>query len=158
MPAQRARTFRVGEPAVTLTVSVVSTARTLPRPAQNARAKWSERESCIITLQSDDGARGQGEAAPLPGFSPDSLQDCQHALAALDLTGIAARLAPGQDLIGELGRASSRIPPQLPAARTALEGALLDLWARAAGAPAWALLLPTSSAPASRCRGGAARW
>ena len=137
---------------MTLTVSVVSTARTLPRPAQNARAKWSERESCIITLQSDDGARGQGEAAPLPGFSPDSLPACQHALAALDLTGIAARLAPGQDLIGELGRASSRIPPHLPAARTALEGALLDLWGRAAGAPAWALLLKkTSSAPASRC-------
>ncbi|MEI9940339.1 MAG: o-succinylbenzoate synthase [Pseudomonadota bacterium] len=135
---------------MTLTVSVVSTARTLARPAQNARARWTERASCVITLESNDGVRGQGEAAPLPGFSPDDLQACQQALAALDLGGIADRLAPGQDLIGELGRASVRLPQDLPAARAALEAALLDLWARTARAPAWALLLPAGSTPTSR--------
>jgi o-succinylbenzoate synthase len=109
-------------------------------PAQNARAAWSERASCIITLESDDGVRGRGEAAPLPGFSPDSLQACEQALAALDASGIPNRVEPNQDLIGELGRASARIPPHLPAARAALEAALLDLWSRAAGLPAWAML------------------
>ena len=112
---------------MTLTVSVVSTARTLPRPAQNARAQWSERESCVITLERSDGVRGQGEAAPLPGFSPDSLQACRQALAALDPSAIAERLEPGPDLIGQLASESVRIPPQLPAAREAVEGGMLDI-------------------------------
>ena len=77
--------FGLVERAVTLSVSVVSTARTLSRPAHNARAHWSERSSCIVTLQGESGVRGQGEAAPLPGFSPDSLPACEAALSALDL-------------------------------------------------------------------------
>ena len=135
---------------MTLTVSVVSTARPLSRPAQNARRRWSERASCIITLESDDGRRGRGEAAPLPGFSPDSLAACEQALLAFDARGIAVRLGPDQDLIGELRRASLRLPPNLPAARAALESALLELWARAAGVPAWALLHAGSSPPEPR--------
>ncbi|HYQ05275.1 MAG TPA: o-succinylbenzoate synthase [Polyangiaceae bacterium] len=133
---------------MTLAVSVVSTARHLARPARNARAAWAQRASCIITLKSDTGTLGQGEAAPLPDFSPDRLADCEQALSELDPSGIPGRLEPNQDLIGELGRASVRIPPNLPAARAALEGALLDLWARAARVPAWALLSP--HAPRSR--------
>jgi o-succinylbenzoate synthase len=135
---------------VTLSVSVASTARTLPRPAQNARLLWTERASCIITLQSDHGAFGRGEAAPLPGFSSESLEACQRALTTLDSSGIAERIEPNQDLIGELGRASVQIPDALPAARAALQGALLDLWARAAGVPAWQLLLPAAPPPPSR--------
>ena len=134
---------------MTLTVSVVSTARTLARPARNARTAWSERASCIITLESDT-SRGQGEAAPLPNFSPDGLEACEQALSALDLCEVPTRLLPNQDLIGELGRASVRIPPQLPAARAALEAALLDLWSRAAGLPAWTLLLPFGTQPRPR--------
>lgn len=125
---------------MTLSVSVVSTARILARPAHNARSAWSERTSCIITLASDIGTRGRGEAAPLPGFSPDSVQACEQALAALDPSGIPERIEPGQDLIGELCRASVRIPTHLPAARAALEAALLDLWSRGAQVPAWKML------------------
>ena len=138
---------------MTLTVSVVSTARTLPRPAQNARATWSQRASCIISLEDENGLRGQGEAAPLPGFSPDGVQDCEQALRALDVSGIPHRVEPKQDLIGELGRASVRIPPQLPAARAALEAALLDLWSRGAALPAWQMLasgLSEAAKPGSR--------
>lgn len=135
---------------MTLTVSVASTARLLSRSVRNAHTEWTTRPSCIITLESETGVRGQGEAAPLPGFSPDSLPACQQALQAFDASGIVARLESPQDLIAELGRASVRIPPTLPAARAALEGALLDLWSRAAGMPAWALLLPASSAATPR--------
>jgi len=71
-------------------------------------------------------------------------------LSAFDVRGIAARLEPGQDLKGELRRASATIPPNLPAARAALEGALLDLWARTAGVPSWALLRPSAAKPAPR--------
>jgi len=135
---------------VTLSVSVVSTARTLSRPAHNARHQWAERASCIITLRGDDGHLGRGEAAPLPGFSPDNVADGEQALRALDLRDVSANWQPNQDLIGELRRASARIPPNLPAARAALECALLDLWARAARVPAWALLTTNGNEPRAR--------
>jgi o-succinylbenzoate synthase len=78
---------------------------------------------------------------------------CEQALSALDTDGIPDRIAANQDLIGELGRASVRIPPNLPAARAALEAALLDLWSRGAGLPAWQMLasgLPDATKPGSR--------
>lgn len=124
--------------------------RALPRPAQNAHNRWLTRESAIITLESDRGQRGRGEAAPLPGFSRDQLVDCQHALGALDVNDLPEHLEPGQALLPALSRASSRLPAHLPAARAALEAALLDLWARARGVPAWALLREDESRPAKR--------
>ena len=125
---------------MTLRSSLVSTERALPRPARNARQGWSTRAACIITLRSDDGGCGSGEASPLPGFSPDSLGACEAALRALDPSTLPARLAPGQSLAEALASASQRLPAALPAARAALECALLDLWARAAGKPAWDLI------------------
>jgi len=130
---------------MTLRVSLHDTQRVLARPAQNSHQRWPERQACIITLESDDGARGWGEAAPLPGLSPDSLSECQSALSQLDPAGIPARLLPSQSALAELARASQKLPATLPAARAALEGALLDLWARSAGLPAWSLLLATPS-------------
>lgn len=94
--------------------------------------------------------RGQGEAAPLPGFSPDTVRACERALSTLDPSGIPERVSPDQDLIGELRRASARIPPNLPAARAALEAALLELWSRAAAVPAWAMLAASAPRPRSR--------
>jgi o-succinylbenzoate synthase len=135
---------------VTLRLSQSRARRSLSRPVRNALSHWSAREASIITLESDTGARGRGEVAPLPGFSPDHLADCERALNELDLTDIPDRLAPGAALISELSRASSRLSSTLPAARAGLEAALLELWARAAGQPAWALLPGAASAPTPR--------
>ena len=126
---------------MTLRVSLHDTRRALARPAQNARQSWAERGACIVTLEGDGGARGFGEASPLPGFSPDSLEDCVQALAAFDTSGVPTRLGAGQSALDELAAASRRLPSNVPAARAALECALLDLWSRVAGLPAWALLL-----------------
>jgi o-succinylbenzoate synthase len=133
---------------VTVTLSLAGSERALSRSALNARQAWSTRVACIVNLQGDYST-GRGEAAPLPGFSPDTLQDCQAALAAFDATRLPAWLEPGQSVLGELSRASSRLPARLPAARAALEGALLELWSRAAGKPAWALLRDASASPPS---------
>ena len=129
---------------MTLRVSLTDTHRALTRPAHNAHLRWPERRACIITLESDDGWRGRGEAAPLPGFSPDTLAACRAALEALDPAGIPANLAPGREVLAELERVSAALPSALPAARCALEAALLELWSSALGLPAWALL---SAAP-----------
>jgi o-succinylbenzoate synthase len=94
--------------------------------------------------------RGFGEASPLPGFSSDTLADCHAALSALDVSTLPAALGDEQSVLEELRCASSLLPPRLPAARAALEAALLDLWSRAAGKPAWALLVEAGTRPKPR--------
>jgi o-succinylbenzoate synthase len=133
-----------------LRLSHSARARPLSRPAQNVHARWLTRQSTVVTLESGDGNTGRGEAAPLPGFSPDTLEDCTRALDALDTSGVPERLAPGSSLLTELSLASARLPHELPAARAALEGALLELWSRASGVPAWALLSPQNPPPRPR--------
>ncbi|HTY97373.1 MAG TPA: enolase C-terminal domain-like protein, partial [Solirubrobacteraceae bacterium] len=87
----------------------------LAAPAANARARWTAREALIVELVDGDGLRGQGEAAPLEGYSPDSLDQVERALGPL----IGARL-------------DETLPDGFPAsARCALETARLDLAARA---------------------------
>ncbi len=135
---------------MTLRLSQSRVRRSLSYPVRNAQSQWSARDASIITLESDSGARGRGEVAPLPGFSADSVADCEQALNQLDLSDIPDYLAPGTALISELSRASSRLSPALRAARAGLEAALLDLWARATGQPAWALLPGATSAPTPR--------
>jgi o-succinylbenzoate synthase len=136
--------------AVTLRVSLARTQRALTRPARNAQQSWTARDACIITLESDTGVSGRGEASPLPGFSPDRLEDCVAALRAWDPVNIPPRLENGREALAELSKASARLPAALPAARAALEAALLDLWSRGARRPAWALLVPPQATPATR--------
>jgi len=133
---------------LTLRVSLEDTRRAID--AQNATQSWRERAACLVHVENEQGTRGHGEASPLPGFSPDTLSECQRALGAFDPAGTPPSLAGGQSALFELGRASARLPSTLPAARAALEGALLDLWARAAGRPAWALLQEPFNVPATR--------
>jgi o-succinylbenzoate synthase len=135
---------------VTVRVSLYDTQRPLSRPAENARLHWTRRNACILSLEGDPGLRGLGEASPLPGFSPDTLADCRRALTQLDTTELPSRLSEDQSALVELERASRRLPARLPAARAALETALLDLWARAAGLPAWTLLVEPGSIPEPR--------
>jgi len=136
---------------VTLALSLAGSERALSRDACNARQGWSTRAGCLITLKSDDGAYGVGEASPLPGFSLDTLQQSQAALLALDAALLPARLEPGQSAVLELSRAAAQLPPGVPAAHAALECALLDLWARTAQKPAWSLLVgDTDAVPTAR--------
>ena len=125
---------------MSLRLSLTGRQRRLTRPAQNARHGWTERDACLVTLTGDSGRQGRGEASPLPGFSPDRLDDCAAALGSLELRGVPESLAVGQSALAELGRASARLPAELPAARAALECALLDLWSQNAERPAWSLL------------------
>jgi L-alanine-DL-glutamate epimerase-like enolase superfamily enzyme len=80
---------------------------TVPLAARDARRTWTERTSLIVTL----AGGGAGEAAPLPGYSPDTIDACRDALAAL----------PAMDGLADVGL----LPAGLPAARFALETAIL---------------------------------
>lgn len=85
-----------------------------PQSVGNARARWEARRGVIVTLWDDRGAWGQGECAPLPGYSPDALDACESALRQA--------LSEG-----------SVVSSSLPSARFALESARLDLEARVRG-------------------------
>lgn len=97
-------------------------------PARDATGARSERQGAVLTLSGADGALGRGELAPLPGRSAETLDACCHALAALrpDALPSLAELTD-ERWPRALERSSALVPGDLPAARHALETALLDL-------------------------------
>ena len=110
----------------------------LPGVVGNATATWRERSGLLLTLVDEKGHTAQGEATPLPGYSPDDVDACHAALLALDWDEL---VGPGDGALpGWLGDASRHVAEGLPAARFAVETALLDLRAQQSGQPAWSLL------------------
>ncbi len=90
-------------------------------PGRNARAAWTERTSLLVTLEGG----GVGEAAPLPGYSPDTLEECRAALiepirdwrALPPAARFAVEMALGLDLPG----------PRRPVARCRLVASAGDI-------------------------------
>lgn len=107
--------------------------------ARDARRVWPERQSVLLRLTDGRGQTGLGEASPLPGYSPESLDAVAQALGRLPTRGIEAALeqTPAR---AALRAAAGLLPPALPSARMALESALLDLLGRRQGLPAPLLL------------------
>jgi o-succinylbenzoate synthase len=89
----------------------------LLQPLQTSRGAIEFREGFVVLAR--DGARtGRGEAAPLPGFGTETLEECRAEL---------------------MGASFDRLP-QAPAARHAAELALLDLRCQREGVPLAMLL------------------
>jgi L-Ala-D/L-Glu epimerase len=124
--------------------------RVLDPPQANARGAWTKRSTLELSLPDGEGRMGRGEAAPLPDYSPERLEDCERVLAALDEARFQALAdATPRSL---LDAASAALPPELPAARFALETALLDRASQRSGQPLWRLLselIPGAGEPAS---------
>jgi o-succinylbenzoate synthase len=100
------------------------------RPMRTAQGEFAERDTVLLELRDAEGFFGYGEAAPWPGFGTESTEEALASLraAAQRLPGTAPRPGEWPVVIDSLlaGR---------PAARAALQGALLDLDARRAGRP-----------------------
>jgi o-succinylbenzoate synthase len=119
------------------------------RPVRTAKGDFTERASVLLELRDATGAAGYGEAAPWPGFGTESVDEAEASLRALE------QLLPGAPLQpGEWPTKLERLLGGRPAARAALQGALLDLEARRAGLPLSAHLAAragsTCGAPLSR--------
>lgn len=114
----------------------IATARVIPvrlrfaRPMRTAQGEFMERASALLELRDAAGIAGYGEAAPWPGFGTESLGEAEASLRALE------QLLPGASLqAGEWPAKLDSLLDERPAARAALQGALLDLEARSAGRP-----------------------
>ncbi len=97
----------------------------LSEPLTLKDATLHRRGGALIRLTADDGPEGWGEAAPLPGFSPESLDDATEQLRT-----IAPSLV-GREMPASLSRPRDTPFPELarlaPSARFGLEVALLNL-------------------------------
>ena len=134
-------------------VRVVPVRLRFAQPMRTARGEFTERASVLLELRDASGVAGYGEAAPWPGFGTESVDEAEAALRA------AARLLSGvPPPPGAWPAALESLLAGRPAARAALQGALLDLDARRAGRPLAAHLaaragatrgLPLSRVPAS---------
>ncbi len=86
----------------------------------NRRQKWRERWGVLLEVFDEEGRRGLGEASPLPGFSRDTLEECRVALTAW------CRALPMTVNMFYFQKPPAVLPLP-PAARFAVETALLDL-------------------------------
>ena len=89
------------------------------------------RPAAIVRARGSSGAIGLGEGAPMPGRSTDTADDIVAAVAAL-----AAALPlpiPLRHPVEAVAEIAANAAPASPAARFAIETALLDMAARATG-------------------------
>jgi L-alanine-DL-glutamate epimerase-like enolase superfamily enzyme len=105
------------------------------------------RPAAIVRARGESGAVGLGEAQPLPGRSPDTVDDCARAVAAL--RGVLPITLAPKSAVGFAADLASAVASSAPAARFAIESALCDLVARTAGWPLARLLAPAPGPAAS---------
>ncbi|WPL17842.1 L-Ala-D/L-Glu epimerase [Thiorhodovibrio winogradskyi] len=110
----------------------------LRRPWRSAHGELNDRQGWLVTAGRGPH-RGHGDCAPLPDAGTETLE---NAAARLAHWQARAHDQSDQQLLDALRAAS---PSPTPAADAAVETALLDQRARAAGLPLRALLHPTAA-------------
>jgi L-alanine-DL-glutamate epimerase-like enolase superfamily enzyme len=109
----------------------------LSEPFSAAWGTLRERELLLVELTDDEGARGYGEAAPLPGYEGPGSEEVRAALALY--AAVIDAHADGPGSAGPMLDAC-RVQADVPAALAAVEMALWDLAGRRRGVPVAALL------------------
>lgn len=122
--------------------------RPLLRPVGAASHRTETRLSLEVTVECDLDGRirfGTGEASPLVGYSLDSFEEVKGVLES-----VASRLPWQVSLDGDVvATVETRCGALPPAARCALETALLDVVGQIERRPLWSLLTGASSPPTS---------
>lgn len=115
-----------------LTLQTIPYDQSLPRPIVTAHGEYRRRSGVLLILRDDVGQIGMGDAAPLPGFSRETIEDVRDAAVSLgarvssgemDIPDSPAALAAMDELLRDWTGA-------LPSLRFAFETALADLSAR----------------------------
>ncbi len=114
----------------------------LRAPWVSSRDSVSVRPLIVLRLEDEDGVRGYGEAAPLPGYDGVEIADVR---AALEACGPLLAASDGQDHEHLLARCAELVI--FPQALAAIDLALWDLAGRRAGVPVWRLLGAPAGSP-----------
>lgn len=94
-----------------------------------AAGGFSVRQGWLLRLESDDGRHGYGDCAPLPMTGTESLAEAENALRVQSRRIVGMRVEEALAALGGPAAAGA------PAARCAVECALLDLLAQALHLP-----------------------
>lgn len=116
--------------------------------ARSATARWVTRRGMVLQVRTPEGLLGQGEASPLPGYSPDDYGYAMTSLRGVDWESLPeADPSEGTDAL--LEQVASIVgSTTAPSARFAIETALLDLLGQRAERPISALLSDRNDANA----------
>lgn len=90
-------------------------------------------ENVFVRITLSDGACGYGEAAPFPEVGGEDRETCLNALSSLSPLLIGHSVHDSRELAARMAHAT----PLQPAARCALESAVLDASSRSAKMPLW---------------------
>lgn len=111
--------------------------------AECAVHRWESFTGVYIVLESTCGHQGMGEASPLLNHSPETTEQCVTAL-----TVAMSKVSTGQKFtIETIDSLCRQIPTHIPAARFALETALLGLLSQTKSVPLWSLLTAIPLSP-----------
>lgn len=111
------------------------------------------RGAALLSLHDEDGREGVGEAAPIPGWSAETIESAGHALQSVrDHIGSVDDAAPPAEAVRWALAPHRALLDACPTAVFALESALLDLLARRRGEDVASCLSGEGSAPASGAR------
>lgn len=110
----------------------------------HATARWARRDGILLRLVDADGRSGVGEASPLPGHSPDDLDQAFSAIERV-VRADALGLFSSSSSLEELGAFLDAHEVSSPSARFALETAALDLRGLREGRPLHRLLSDATS-------------
>ncbi len=99
----------------------------LRTPLRLPGATLAERRGFVLQLQDTEGRTGLGEAAPLPGFSPESLSRCQAVLIDRASRWLAAQPDAGEHAANISATSDPPEPNDSPSADFAFDCARLEL-------------------------------
>lgn len=101
--------------------------------AGSAPITITERSGFYLTLKTRNGLEAKGEAAPLPGISPESIRRVRHDLTEIRSYLMELEVPPDENSLIALLRGEPHILNLCPSARFAVESALMMLAARSCG-------------------------
>lgn len=116
--------------------------------ARSATLGWASRSGVLLRIRTPDGLVGLGESSPLPGYSPDTLEQARSALERIAWARVPES-EHGEPAAAYLARVAGETSELPPSARFALETALLDVLGQRAARPIWALFEGAPAEPAA---------
>ena len=135
----------------TLDLSMIGYQQALPRPIATAHGIYTQREGFLVHVAEPPSLYGLGDVAPLPGFSPETVNDAYQQ--ALDLPERISHFCEVTSLAVDSPENLSSVmadfwsgwPDCVPSLRFGVETALADLAARRANLPLARWLNPNAA-------------